>query len=373
MHLPVAGLYVHVPFRRTARPTDDGYTVVTDASDFSRFETALCRELRYYARAYAPEERMSTVYAGGGRPSLLPLSSVHAVLTTLVDAFDASAFEEATAEVTPADATRRYLHGLKRMGFDRLSLPILSFFPKTLRDLKAPHSIAEAMRALRVARETGFAVSVDLLFGGPEQTLDTWEATLRLAVEMDISHVTITEASAGEDEGKRADMLELAMTFLQSEGYEQYELTHFARPGHRSTHQENYYAHGNYLGIGPSAQSFWWPNRAQAPRARRWTNVRDVERYAQLLRQRYPPVTYRETLNRSTLAEEYVLLRLRTAAGLDLDRLKEHYGVNLRTQKTDVLARLRDEGLIHDDPDTVRLTLRGRLVTDAITQRLLPA
>jgi oxygen-independent coproporphyrinogen-3 oxidase len=98
-----------------------------------------------------------------------------------------------------------------------------------------------------------------------------------------------------------------------------------------------------------------------------------VERYAQLLRQRYPPVTYRETLNRSTLAEEYVLLRLRTAAGLDLDRLKEHYGVNLRTQKTDVLARLRDEGLIHDDPDTVRLTLRGRLVTDAITQRLLPA
>lgn len=371
----MAGLYVHVPFRRSVHPTDECYTVVTDATDFSQFETALSRELTYYAKQYATNEQMRTVYAGGGRPSLLPLSSVHAILTTLLDVFDASAFEEATAEVNPADATRRYLRGLKRMGFDRLSLPVLSFFPGMLRRLNTPHSAAATMRTLRVARETGFAVSVDLLFAGPKQTLDTWEALLRQVVEMGVHHVTLTEAPANDEdeEGHRADMLELAMTFLRSEGYKQYELTHFAQPGHRSTHQENYYDHGNYLGIGPAAQSFWWPNRSSAPRAQRWSNVQNGERYADLLRQQYPPVTYRETLDRTALAQEYVLMALRTDTGLDLKRLERQYDVDLRAQKADVLARLRDEGLIHDDEDAVRLTLQGCLVTDAITQRLLPS
>ncbi len=370
----MAGLYVHVPFRRAERPTDDGDTVVTGATDFSQFETALCRELNYYAREYASEEQMSTVYAGGGRPSLLPLSSIHAILTTFVDVFDASAFEEATAEVSPADATRRYLHGLKRMGFDRLSLPVLSFFPDTLQALNVPHSAADAMRVLRIARDTNFAVSVDLLFGGPSQSLDAWEATLRQAVEMDLSHVTITEAppAAAAADGDRADKLELAMTFLRSEGYEQYELTHFARPGHRSTHQENYYEHGNYLGIGPAAESFWWSDRT-SPRARRWTNVSDLERYAALLRKRYPPVAYRETLDKTALAQEYVLLAARTDEGIDLEHLAQQYGVDLRTRKSSLLSRLRDEGLIYDDADTVRLTLQGRLVTDAITEQLLPS
>lgn len=372
----MAGLYVHVPFRHANRSFDGSEYVVSEAPDFSRFETALCRELRYYAQDYAADEPMQTIYAGGGRPSLLPLSSVHAILATLLDVFDASRFEEAVAEVSPADATPRYVHGLKRLGFDRLSLSVLSFFPSVLQSIDAPHTAAEAIRALQRAREAGFdTLSVDLLFGAPHQSLDTWEATLRQAIEMRVPHVTIMEAPATtppEDE-KRADQLEIAMTLLQSEGYEQYELTHFALPGHRSIHQENYYAHGNYLGIGPSAESFWWPDRAAPLRARRWSNVSDVERYTDLLRQRYPPVVYRQTLNQTTLAHEYILLRLRTRAGLDLTHLESQYGVDLHERKPDVIDRLVEENLIHDANNTLRLTLQGRLLTDAITERLLPS
>ncbi len=370
----MAGLYVHVPFRRAARSTDESDYVVTDNPDVSQFETALCQELRYYAQDYADDEPMRTIYAGGGRPSLLPLSTVHAILTTLLDVFDASHFEEATAEINPADASLRYIHGLKRLGFDRLSLSVQSFFPDVLQALDAPHTAAEAIQTLKLAREANFeTLSVDLLFGVPHQSLDTWEATLRQVVEMRVPHVTITEAPADEadTEKKRAKQLKRAITLLQSEGYKQHELTHFAKPGHRSAHQKNYYEHGNYLGIGPSAESFWWPSRSD--RARRWTNVSDIERYADLLRQRYPPVSYRKTLAKTALAEEYILLRLRTRTGLDLNRLQTQYGLDLRAQKEEVLDRLIDENLIHDEEDTVRLTLQGRLVTDAITERLLPS
>jgi oxygen-independent coproporphyrinogen-3 oxidase len=101
--------------------------------------------------------------------------------------------------------------------------------------------------------------------------------------------------------------------------------------------------------------------------------VSDIERYADLLRQRYPPISYRQTLDKPALAEEYILLRLRTRTGLDLNRLQAQYGLDLRNRKEKILDRLTEENLIHDEKDTVRLTLKGRLVTDAITQRLLPS
>lgn len=371
----MAGLYVHVPFRRASRPYDESYSVATDETTVSEYETALRRELQAYAREYAAEEPMTTVYAGGGRPSLLPLETAHTLLTTVVEVFNAASFEEATAEVNPADATAGYLHGLRHMGFDRLSLDVLSFFPEDLRTFDAPHSAEQAVSALRHARTAGFEeLSIDLLFD-PRQPLSRWRATLHLAVELRVPHLTLLETPSAPDteaaQEALADRLEYAMRFLQSEGYEQYELTHFARPGHRSAHQQNYYAHGNYLGVGPSAESFWWTDRARSPVGRRWTNVSDIERYATLLQQRYPPVAYRQTLDRRALAREYVLLRLRTNTGLNLAHLKAQYDLDLHAVKGVEIESLRDHGLLTVEDDTLRLTNRGRLLADGIAERLL--
>ena len=372
----MAGLYIHVPFRRAGRSYDDSYHVVDEAPDFERYQTALCRELRYYVEPLVADEPITTLYAGGGRASLLPLVRVRSIVRTVRETLDVSAVEEVTAEVSPADASRRFLHNLKRLGVNRLSLEVLSFSPVDLRAANAPHSATDACRALEHAREAGFeTVSVDLLFGLPSQTVGAWEATLRDALDRAVPHITIMEATAPDSssEEKRAEQLKRAMTLLTSEGYEQYELTHFARPGHRSHHQENDYAHGNYIGVGPSAESFWWTNRAGSGRARRWANVSDVDRYAELLSQRYPPTSYRQTLDEQELAREYILLRLRTDAGLDLRQLATRYGVDLRAEKRALLQHLRDDHLIHDDPDRIRLTPRGRLLTDAITTKLLPS
>jgi oxygen-independent coproporphyrinogen-3 oxidase len=194
---------------------------------------------------------------------------------------------------------------------------------------------------------------------------------------MRIPHLTIVEATAEEgpvvSDEALADRLQFAMRFLQSEGYDQYELTHFALPGHRSAHQEHYYAHGNYLGLGPAAESFWWIQREEGSAARRWKNVSDLDQYASLLDGRYPPVAFRRTLNRAELAHEYVLLRLRTSEGLDLNVLDRRYGVDLYSSRINLLNRLQEEGLILVDGHTLRLTNRGRLVADAVTKQLLPS
>jgi len=372
----VAGLYVHVPFRHARRSYGDSNDVVFDAAALEQYEAALCRELRSYVQPHTTDEPITTLYVGGGRPSLVPVSMARPFLAVLREGIDVSTLEETTVEVHPADAKPRLLRTLWRLGVDRLSLAVHSFSPAVLRTLDAPHSAEEARRVLDATRQAGFTTySIDLLFGIPNQSLSTWTSTLQYAVERDVPHITIIEASPHADApaALRADQLEHAMMLLDAEEYEQYELTHFARPGHRSAHQENYYAHGNYLGVGPSAESFWWLDRTGTNRARRWTNVGDFDRYANLLRRRHPPVAYRQTLPQRALADEYILLRLRTNDGLDLRRLNKEYGLNLRAQKAPLLDRLRDDNLIHNDPDRVRLTPQGRLLTDAITKRLLPS
>lgn len=423
--LVLAGLYFHVPFREGPRTYDESYSVPFSGRTSEAYVEAVQRELRFYAAKYADDEPVNTLYAGGGRPSLLPLGDVRRVVQTVLEVFDASAFEEATAELNPADARLGYLNGLSALGFDRLSIEVLSFFPEDLDALAAPHTGQEAVRTVREARKVGINnLSVDLLFGWPGQPDLHWKANLQQVVRMKVPHVTlvewtgpmelpaadaadkralqnatdtafapppeaasrpvVTEPTDADDrtpeEGNRptrevdlARRLRFAMEFLGKEGYEQYDLTHFALPGHRSRHQENYTSHGNYLGVGPSAHTLWWLHRERQEPARRWSNVTDLDRYTDLLSQEYSPVAYRQTVDWRSLGAEYVMLQLRTAEGLDLRHLKAQYGMDLRAKKEDLLHRLVNHGLIEpfDSTHRVRLTLRGRLVADGVTERLL--
>jgi oxygen-independent coproporphyrinogen-3 oxidase len=373
----VAGLYLHIPFRRSSHAYDESFAVDVETADVDRFVAALRRELRLYAGEYAEEEPIRTVYIGGGRPSLLSREHVRSVLATLNECADVSAVEEVTIEVHPSDAGEAPLQALRQMGIERVSLGALSFFPADLRAIEAAHSAEQVTRAFRNLRAAGFQnVSVDLLFGWPDQTQSQWKAVLDRAVELNLPHVTLLEASSAAgtvaSDDVLAHRLEYAMTYLQSEGYAQYELTHFARPEAQSVHQVHYYAHENQLGLGPSAESFWWGHRGRAL-ARRWTNVSDLERYVTLLRDRYPPVAFRQTLDRSALATEYVLLRLRTSDGLNLDHLQARYGLDLPETKASLLDRLQSEGLAEIESGHLRLTNRGRLVADAITEKLTEA
>jgi oxygen-independent coproporphyrinogen-3 oxidase len=192
-------------------------------------------------------------------------------------------------------------------------------------------------------------------------------------VALRVPHVTLHEETPPDDrdQNDRADRFAFAMQFLNAKGYAQYELTHFARPGHRSQYQEHVYAHGNVLGLGPGAESFWWAHRSDPSTAERWSNGTDVAAYVGHSRDGAGPVTHRTSLDQRALAQEYILLRLRTIDGLDLNLLDDRYNFPLRARRASTLERLADEGLIHDDPDHLRLTPRGRLLADAVTRELI--
>jgi len=345
-------VYLQVPFQQPPSP-----------SRASEFVSAVAREIERRASLLRPPVR--TLYVGGGRPSLLSPSALGKLVEACRPRLGTSPTGEVSLNLHPSDASPSYLTALRRIGVTRLNIDDRSSDDETL------PSILQRARASALDR-----LSVDLAFGGPHQSRAAWKACLHQVVNLRVPHVALHEYALPETpstEAERADRFAFAMRILSAKGYEQYELTHFARPGHRSQYQAHVYAHGNVLGLGPGAETFRWPDRADPSTAERWANVHDVSVYVERLRDDESVVAQRESLDRPALAREYILLRLRTREGVDLDRVENRYGCPLRREKSTTLNRLTAEGLIYEDPDRVRLTPRGRLLADAITQRLTRA
>ena len=368
---PTAALYVHVPFRLARRKYDDAAYGPLSPQARRRYQSAVQVEATDYVAPRLSDGPLQSIYVGGGRPSLLPLDALRQLFAALPATGSA---REVTMEVAPADATPDYLDGLAELGVTRLSLAGLSFSPAVLRALDAPHTAGDVVRAIETARAAGFnTVAVDLLFGMDGLSSETWNSTLQRARTLDIPHLSIVEVSSAAPEDAVADQLERALSLLREAGYEHYSLTHFAQPGRRSAHQEHYDRHGAFFGLGPSATSLWWNDAPTASgiRARRWSNAEDLDTYAERLRRGESPAVHQEDLDAPALAREYILIRLRTRDGVSLPVLRRRYNLDLRNTAGALLDRLRTRGLIHDAPDRVRLTDRGRLLTDAITRRIL--
>lgn len=348
----------------------------------------LLHELEHYALAYAEQEPLDTIYFGGGTPSVLHVSDVQRILQHIYDLFDTSRVREISFEINPEDVDEDYLHALHGLGFTRLSIGIQSFYEDDLRFMNRSHTAEQAQDIVPLVRKAGFEnFSVDLIFGLPEQPVEYWAANLQRAIKLEVPHLstyslTIEEGTVLHKNVQRGlvqptpddtmtDRYHFTMDYLREHGYEHYEVSSFAKSGARSEHNQLYWRHANYLGLGPSAHSFW---RTSLPRpsAARWANVRNLRRYQALLAQRTLPLDYKEPLTLDELAEEYLLLRLRTSDGLDLHTLEASYGIDLLSEKIEELAWLESEGFIHPiRNDRVRLTDKGFTVCDSITSRLL--
>jgi oxygen-independent coproporphyrinogen-3 oxidase len=250
------------------------------------------------------------------------------------------------------------------------------------------HDAAQSGAVIDRARAAGFEnFSVDLIFGLPDQPAEYWAANLERVVTARVPHVsayslTVEDRTVLANQVRRglvqpltdevmADRFRFTMDYLREHGYEQYEISNFALPGYRSRHNSRYWDHTNYLGFGPSAHSFWRKGLPR-PSAQRWANVRNLRQYEALLQTHQLPVESRETLTLSELADEHIMLQLRTSDGIALDRLEADYGVDLFTEKLDDLAWLESEGFIHPIRNSrLRLTDEGKLVADSVTARLL--
>lgn len=379
----MAGLYLHIPFCSQRCTYCDFYFVTTERSR-AGFLQALRAEIESYAAKYGKSEAIETIYFGGGTPSLLTLDELAGILQTVHEHFDTKNVRETTLELNPEDVDVDYLRGLRAIGVDRLSIGIQSFYGDDLAFMNRSHTAEQAAEIVPKARQAGFDnFSVDLIFGLPEQPPEYWMANVEKAVRLEVPHfstygLTVEPGTPLHKQVQRglvtpapeesvSELYQFTMDYLRQHGYEHYEISSFSKPGRRAEHNQLYWSHANYLGFGPSAHSFWWKGLP----ASRWSNVRNLRQYEALLAGRQLPIDGREALSLDMLADEYIMLRLRTSDGLDLARLDTRYGVDLVYEKGDELAWLEEEGFIEPIRNQrLRLTDRGRLVCDAVTGRL---
>ncbi len=380
----MAGLYIHIPFCKQRCVYCDFY-FVTATSRLDTFVTRLKQEILYWGTFFGPDYPLETVYFGGGTPSLLPVSAVAGLLQAIDDSFDTSAVHERTFEINPDDVDLAYLSGLRKTGINRLSIGIQSFADADLEWMNRAHNAAQAQSIVTIARDAGFEnFSANLIFGLPHQEPAAWQQNLTRMVELEIPHLSTygltvepgtplhKRVAAGKEsvlhEDAFAARYQHTMTFMREAGYTHYEVSSFAKPGFRSGHNQLYWQHTNYLGVGPSAHAFW--QHPGAP-AQRWGIVRNLKQYLEWNGKGRPPLSFEEEVSATELANEYIMLRLRTQDGLDLNRLSKRYGTKLPSS---LLEQLVAEGLAHlSDQHVFSLTDRGLLLCDTITTKLLAA
>jgi len=371
------GVYVHVPFctRRceycsfNTAPVDDRHVV-------SRYLTALGREIELLGAApWARTAAVETVFLGGGTPSLLEVGQMEAVLGALRRAFTVDADAEVTVECNPESVTRAKLAGYREAGVNRISLGVQSLDDAILPAIGRLHTAAEARAAFEAARAAGFSnVSVDLIYGLPALTAESWRATVDGVLAWEPEHVsayglTLDPGSIwgssgvnglpGEDAviGHYWTMAERA----RAHGYEHYEVSNYARPAARSRHNQIYWRRREYLACGPGAAGFLADVR--------YTNVKPVARYTQLLEDGRLPLDTWERLTPHQVLAESLILALRTADGIDSTRLDTRAANDPALARR--LAAWRNEGLLIDDGPRSRLTESGFLISDSLFVDLL--
>ncbi|MCU0577860.1 MAG: radical SAM family heme chaperone HemW [Desulfobacterota bacterium] len=369
---PLPGLYIHIPFCAT-RCTYCDFVSFTDTSLIPAYIRALPREIEAYREIFPS---FDTIYLGGGTPSLLAMGQVEAILHGVCRTFVIPADAEITIEVNPADWGLTELSTLRATGVNRLSMGVQSLDDGELAFLGRRHTARQAMDSVDDARSAGFEnISIDLIYGLPDQPIEAWERTLVQAVRLEPEHLSCygLEIKPGtplglrcgrsgcnlhtEDE-ERAFFVKTS-EFLQGAGYTHYEISNFARGmGRASRHNRKYWDHTPYLGLGPSAHSFMM--------ASRWWNHGSLSDYLDDLEHGRRPVAGREELTTDQLAMEALFLGLRTTQGIDLDRYHSRYGIDLIKERGPFIEELAGQGLLEIQGGFIRPTLAGMAVSDSL-------
>ena len=377
------GVYLHVPFCRVRCGYCDFNTYTADqlrGAKRSDFAAQAVEEVALAARvltaAALPTRPASTVFFGGGTPTLLPTADLALMLAAVRDTLGLAEGAEVTTEANPDSVDAADLLALAEAGFTRVSFGMQSAVPHVLAVLDRTHDPDRVPLVVGWTRNAGLDVSLDLIYGAPGETLDDWRRSLDSALALEPDHLSayaliVEEGTAlarrirsGEvprpDDDLQADMYELADDGLADAGYDWYEVSNWSRgPATRSRHNLAYWTGEDWWGVGPGAHSHVGGVR--------WWNVKHPAAYAQRLAAWRSPAAGRETLDEATRTVERVLLETRLADGMPVDRLGQ--------EGRRAVAGLIADGLV--DPAAafagrVRLTRSGRLLADAVVHRLLP-
>ncbi|MBQ8948754.1 MAG: radical SAM family heme chaperone HemW [Prevotella sp.] len=373
----MAGIYIHIPFCRS-RCVYCGFYSTTSLELRQRYVDAVCREMELRGeRIESSEERISTIYLGGGTPSQLTIEQLRQLFIYINKVYPLTSNTEITIEVNPDDVTAEYAALLQQFPINRISMGIQTFDDQRLRFLHRRHTATQAIEAVDRLRAAGFQnISIDLMYGFPGETLADWEADIEAALALNVEHLSayclmIEEGTPlyrmlrqhkGDcpqcvDEETERSMYYTLIDRLAAADYEHYEISNFARPDFRSRHNSSYWNGTPYIGLGAAAHSY-------DGRSRSW-NVADITAYIEGIEQG-KRLFEEELLDDDTRYNDTITVTLRTKEGLDLsllsDKHKDYCMKNAR--------RYLDDGLL-ELTSHLRLTRRGLFVSDMVMSDLM--
>lgn len=372
------GIYIHVPFCRSKCAYCDFYSLAAkDDKLMDQYLQAICTHIKECG-SLAPNYHVDTIYFGGGTPSFFGANGMVTILTAIRKHFHVDLRAEITFEANPDSITPRLLRRLKSEGFNRVSLGVQCDNDEILKELGRPHNYEQVVKAVKRIRRAGYKnLSLDLIYGLPGQTLESWTATLEHVISLKPEHMSCYGLKVEEgtalyecqetlelpDDDTQAEMYLEAVNILRQHGYRQYEISNFAQRGMASKHNLKYWTGEEYLGFGPDASSDF--------AGKRFSIVRDLKAYidgiqhgGQVLRdvQEIPP---RER------AGEYLMTRLRTTAGIQKEEYENKFLLSFEPLE-DVLKKCAERRhAMTDGSGRWRLTPEGFLISNAIISDLL--
>jgi oxygen-independent coproporphyrinogen-3 oxidase len=384
----VIGLYVHVPYCTVRCSYCDFYLVQARGRDVAAYVRAVVAEIAAAPALVAAtggagalaEAAADTLHFGGGTPSILGAPRLAEIIAAARAAVRLPPRAEIAVEANPEDLVPDRAATLRAAGVTRLAIGVQSLDDRLLRLLRRPHDGAQAIAAVRSARRAGFeSVAADLMLGLPGQSGEEALSGVEALVGLGVDHlslyglelhdrtrlgreVLLGRASVPPPDAV-ADLYERSAALLEGRGFEHYEISNFARPGHRSRHNLKYWTDQEYLGFGPSAHSY--------VAGERWSNPGDLEGY--VTRGGVGVERIREASSRLTRGTEALLAGLRLAEGVDLEDLRRRYDERLPGEEDAVIGELLAAGLAVLLEGRLRLTARGRLVSNEVLERLMPA
>lgn len=373
----MAGIYIHVPFCKTRCAYCDFYSTTQEQLK-SRYVNALCQELDM-RRNYLNDAPIGTLYFGGGTPSQLSEADFRMIFACIEEVYGLETCQEITLEANPDDLTDDYVAMLTTLPFNRISMGIQTFHEPTLRLIGRRHTAKEAIEAVSRCQQHGFHnISIDLIYGLPNETPEQWKEDLGTAFSLDVQHISAYHLTYEQgtrlwqmlqrqeieevDEDTSVELFRILCDKMQQAGFEHYEISNFARSGYRSRHNSAYWHEVPYLGCGPGAHSFNGDSRE-------W-NVSSLQKYIGALEQGQRDFE-QEILDTDTRYNELVMTRLRTCEGIPLTYLQQRFGQAYHNYCLHLAAPYLRQGLLLQKGDTLRLSKDGIFISDDIISDLM--
>jgi len=361
-------IYFHIPFCLRKCPYCSFFSVPTTPGECEKYLDLLKKEILFYRSFLREGSEASTLYFGGGTPTMLTPDQWDDLLSFIGENIPISPTAEITVEANPESFTERHAAAWRKGRVSRVSIGVQSFFDRDLLWLGRPHDASKARKAVRTAVREGFSVSTDLMFGLRNQTLRSWASSVKTALELGAGHISIYQLSI--DEGCRwhssppSGMAEgypfyrWSQWYLPRKGFSQYEIASFSRPGLHSRHNTAYWRRDPVLGLGAGAWGFLGEKR--------YRNEDSLEGYASSVQEQGGSVAEIESVSGEKAAREAAVLLLRTKWGISFDTFSHKYGQAVLDSILDTLRREAPGDCLSENPGSLSLTPKGMRVANAL-------